>query len=240
MPITNTGSFLQYRRNWYGVPTTANSTYSGSASGISSAVLVGTIGPDGGLMTKASAIPLATVTITQLQLFISRDGGGSLQLFNTIQMPAYTMAQTTTAAPTNFTQVDGSTYSESDGYPLTGVNTFGVTPIFGGVTAGSANALTLPYASIPASPTVGTVVYFEATTTNTTTTTMAPGLQSAQTMVRDNGGTALVANDILKGMRYGMRWDGTSWRLFITDRIYAAIGVTLSAGIVFNLQIGEF
>lgn len=242
MAITNLASFAQYRRASVVSATTANSTYIGSATTIANSVLLHTVGPDGGILTKLSALMTATVTVTQLQVFISRDGGGSLFFWNSVLMASsgYTMAQTTLPPIANFLQPDGTTLSEADGYPLSGVTTFGVAPVYGGLSGGTANAQTLTFAAISSNPNPGTIVYFEAGVTNTGSTTITPGAQAAQTILRDQGGAALSAGDILKGMRYGMRWDGANWRLFITDRIYVAIGVTLANGIIFNAQVAEF
>jgi hypothetical protein len=61
-----------------------------------------TAGDDGARLVKISAIPRATVTATQLQLFRSGDGGVTKRFFASVLMPAYTMAATTAATPTDF------------------------------------------------------------------------------------------------------------------------------------------
>jgi len=90
------------------VCTTANSNYTDSPT--NTQVLV-TAGANGARVTKITALARATVTITELQLFRDADGSGTAKrLFNSKQMSAYTVAQTTGNAPTDFG------YSES--YPL--------------------------------------------------------------------------------------------------------------------------
>lgn len=82
------------------VCTTANSTYTDSPT--NSAALV-VAGANGARVTRITAIARATVTITELQLY--RDGNGTgtnKRLFNSKQMPAYTVAQTTGNTPTDF------------------------------------------------------------------------------------------------------------------------------------------
>lgn len=80
------------------IATAAKTTYN-DATG---AVLLLTAGADGAIVTDLKAIPRATVTATQLQLYLSPDAGVTYYLINTALMAAYTMAQTTQAAPTDF------------------------------------------------------------------------------------------------------------------------------------------
>lgn len=80
------------------VCTAAKTTYNDATS----AVLLCTAGANGSILYGLSAIPRATVTATQLQLFRSPDGGVTLNLITTALMAAYTMVQTTQAAKTLF------------------------------------------------------------------------------------------------------------------------------------------
>jgi hypothetical protein len=237
--ITPSLSPTQYRRNYSAVCTAAKTTYNDSTS----AVLLYVAGPDGGLMTKLSAIPRATVTATQCQLFLSPDGGTTFQFINSALMAGYTMAQTTAAVPTNFTQSDGTTYSESNGFGIAGATNYGaagVTPTFVGKNAGTSDALTFPYYLSTLTPATGQMFYFEAATTNATTTpTATMGTATSRTIIRDSG-AAIVAGDITAGFRYGMYYDGTNFRLLITQRLYVGIGVALAGGVVFNASIGEY
>lgn len=77
----------------------ANTTYTTSPT---NTVKLITAGADGARVTRIGAIPLETVTATQLQLFRSRDGGTTKYFFDSALMAAYTMAQTTEAATTDF------------------------------------------------------------------------------------------------------------------------------------------
>ncbi|WP_372785020.1 hypothetical protein [Phenylobacterium sp.] len=79
--------------------TTANTTYTTSPS---NTVALVTAGPNGSRVTRIGAIPLATVTATQLQLFRSRDAGTSKFFIVSALMAAYAMAQTTAAPVTDF------------------------------------------------------------------------------------------------------------------------------------------
>lgn len=90
--------YPQSQKTASAIATAAKTTYNDAAN----SVLLLTAGADGAILTKLTAIPRATVTATQLQLFISRDAGTTLLLVNTALMAAYTMAQTTQAAPTDF------------------------------------------------------------------------------------------------------------------------------------------
>lgn len=78
--------------------TAAKTTYNDAAN----AVKVLTFGLNGGLLFSLRALPRGTVTLTQLQAYRSSDGGVTLQLFDLIQMAAYTMTQTTAPVKTDF------------------------------------------------------------------------------------------------------------------------------------------
>jgi hypothetical protein len=79
--------------------TTANSNYPAPTN----TQVIATAGANGARLTRASAIPLETVTDTQLQLFRDGDGSGTTKrFFRSARMAAYTMAQTTEAPITDF------------------------------------------------------------------------------------------------------------------------------------------
>lgn len=78
--------------------TLAKTTYNDTTN----AILLVTAGSDGALVKRLRAIPRATVTATQLQLYRSKDNGTTLYLADTKLMLAYTMAQTTVCNPTDF------------------------------------------------------------------------------------------------------------------------------------------
>jgi hypothetical protein len=71
-------------------------------------VLLCTVGADGGLLTRLSAIPRATVTASSLLLWVSLDGGTTKRLVDSALMAAHTVAETTAVPVTPFTR-----YSES-------------------------------------------------------------------------------------------------------------------------------
>ena len=109
------------------VATTANATYSDSPT---NCVVLMTSGTNGSRVTKISAIARATVTITELQLYRDGDGSGtSKRLFNSRQMAAYTVAQTTGNTPTDFGYSDASPMLLAPGekiYAAIGVSNAGV------------------------------------------------------------------------------------------------------------------
>jgi hypothetical protein len=95
---TNKQVWPQAQKFSSAICTAAKTTYNDATN----AVLLVTAGADGSVVTSITAIPRATVTATQLQLFISPDSGTTLYLINTALMPAYTMAATTQAVPVDF------------------------------------------------------------------------------------------------------------------------------------------
>lgn len=100
MPVTaNSIVTPQAIKTASAVPVTANSTYSDTPT---NTVLLLTAGLNGGRLTRLVAIPRATVTATQLQLYSSTDAGVTKRLIFTSLMNAYTMAQTTQAPATDF------------------------------------------------------------------------------------------------------------------------------------------
>lgn len=236
MTITNTAAFAQYRRNYAATVITANTNYATP----SNTVLLAVAGPDGSLVTRVVSTPLATVTQTQMQFYLSKDGGGTFSLLSTGVIQPYTVSQTSQIGTLTTTQIDGTSLSETNPIPLTGMTDFqAVSPTFCGTTQGAANAQTATFANLSAL--LKFAVYdFEAGLTNTAGTTLQLGTSAATTIVRDTTGAALSAGDITKGFRYRCWYDGTSLRLIITDRLYVATGVTLATGIVTTCQIADF
>ncbi|HET9160633.1 MAG TPA: hypothetical protein VFN88_08475 [Caulobacteraceae bacterium] len=80
------------------VTTAAKTTYGDSTN----AVKIVTPGPNGAALYGLRAVPRATVTATQLQLYRSPDNGTTMYLIGSALMAAYTMAQTTAAPATDF------------------------------------------------------------------------------------------------------------------------------------------
>lgn len=240
MSITNTAAFAQYRRMYQGVVTTANG---GTLVAPTNTALLAVAGPDGALITKAAAVPRATVAATQLQVYLSKDGGTTLGLIGGAQMGAATISISSSLSTTPLTQIDGTTISETNPVALSGVTDFGTTaPTWGGLTSGSVNAQLLPFATSVTSLVAGLIVDFEvgAGLTNTSSMTLTVGTAAAASVVRDATGAAVSAGDLTAGFRYRVRCDGTFWRLFITDRLYVASGITLADGIVFTAEQADF
>lgn len=70
-------------------------------------VLLLTAGAEGAILTKLTAMPRATVTASDLVVFLSKDGGTTKRMIDSKLMSAYTMAATTATPVTAFD------YSES-------------------------------------------------------------------------------------------------------------------------------
>jgi hypothetical protein len=98
MTVQHDPVFPQSMKTAQAVCTAAKTTYNDTAN----AVLLWTAGADGSLIKRLSAIPRATVTATQLQLYISKDAGVTLQLIDSELMLAYTMVQTSDVTETKF------------------------------------------------------------------------------------------------------------------------------------------
>lgn len=239
MSMKNTYSLPQYPRNYSIQLSTANTNYTAPVT----PGLLWVAGPDGSDIWNLSVIPTATVTTAnQMQFFTSPDGGTTFNFILSGVMPTYTMAQTTAApvlyiphpngvplGPTNpliltgVTDIEALTYAQSTLSEPT-------TSYFGGVTQGTANAQTCPYAFNSAlailgtTPATGTVIDFEAGSTNTAACTLVVGNQTGTPSIKRASGTALSAGDLTKGFRYRAWWDGTEWILLLTQRLYFAQG----------------
>ena len=105
MTVQHDPVFTQSVKTAQAVCTAAKTTYNDATN----AVLLWTAGADGSLIKKLSAAPRATVTATQLQLYISKDSGTTLHLIDSELMAAYTMAQTTAVPETAFGNISEST-----------------------------------------------------------------------------------------------------------------------------------
>lgn len=81
------------------VVTTANSTYTDTPT--NTVQLLGS-STNGARVTKLTALARATNTATELQLYTSPDGGTTKRLVDSKLMAAYTVAQTTGQAKTDF------------------------------------------------------------------------------------------------------------------------------------------
>jgi len=108
MTITATGVFPQAMRLASAVCTAAKTTYGDGTN----AVLLDTAGANGSEYSHIGAIPRATVTATQLQLY--GYDGTAYWLLGTALMPGYTMAQTTLCPTTMLTHIDGTQITEAN------------------------------------------------------------------------------------------------------------------------------
>ena len=81
------------------VATTANTTYTDTPT---NTVLLVSSATNGQIITKLTALARATVTATELQLFVSPDGGTTKRYAGSKLMAAYPVAATTAQTPTDF------------------------------------------------------------------------------------------------------------------------------------------
>lgn len=94
-------------------PKTATAVATAAVSGLGTdaptgAVLLGTAGAEGAIVTRLMALPRATVTASSLVLFLSKDGGTTLRLIDSELMAAYTLAATTAVPETAFGNIGDS------------------------------------------------------------------------------------------------------------------------------------
>lgn len=98
MPVTATPIFTQAVNNGIAICTAAETSYTAPTT----RQLLLTAGANGSLMKSVKAIPRATVTATQLQLYSSKDAGVTFQLLPySAVMTAYTLAATTAVPATD-------------------------------------------------------------------------------------------------------------------------------------------
>jgi len=98
MAKTYTAPFAQAKDTGTAILTAANNNYTAPTA----AVLLHAAGAEGGLVRRITAVPRATVTATQLQLYRSTDGGTTMHFVKAVVMSAYTMANTTAPSQTDF------------------------------------------------------------------------------------------------------------------------------------------
>lgn len=107
MSKTFTAPFAQTPQSANAVCTLASVI--GTANAPTNTVLLLTAGADGSIVTRLWAVPRATVSASQLNLYISRDGGTNLYLIDSEVMAAYTLATTTNIPETQFANYNEST-----------------------------------------------------------------------------------------------------------------------------------
>jgi hypothetical protein len=94
-------------------PKTATAVATAAVSGLATdaptgAVLLGTAGAEGAIVTRLAAIPRATATASSLVLFLSKDGGTTMRLIDSELMAAHTVAATTAIPETAFGNISDS------------------------------------------------------------------------------------------------------------------------------------
>lgn len=108
MAKTKTGVFPQDFFHDACVCTAAKTTFGDAAN----AVLLSTAGPNGSEYVRIAAMPRATVTATQLQLYAF--DGANYFLVGSGLLAAFTMAQTVAIPTTALVHMDGSPIMESN------------------------------------------------------------------------------------------------------------------------------
>jgi len=106
MAITNTAAFAQTSKTGSAVAIAASVVTTDAPT---NTILIATAGVDGGILTKLTAIPRATVTASGLYLFISQDSGTTKRMVDSALMAAYTYAATTDNEPTIFDDITETT-----------------------------------------------------------------------------------------------------------------------------------
>ena len=102
MAKTMTAPFAQTPKTAHVVATTASASLDGLEP--TNTVLLCEAGAEGALLTRLTAIPRATVTASNLLLWISKDDGTTKYLKDSILMAAHTVAATTAIPVTTFTR----------------------------------------------------------------------------------------------------------------------------------------
>ena len=108
------------------VATTANTTYTDSPT---NTVLLLAAQTNGARITRINALARATVTATELQLYVSADGGTTKKFINSTLMAAYTVAATTaqTEIDLGYSETTPLILSSSDSlYVAIGVTNTGI------------------------------------------------------------------------------------------------------------------
>ena len=106
MAITNTAAFAQTTKTGSVVATAASSINTDTPS---EAVLIGTAGADGAILTKLSAIPRATVGDALLYLYISKDSGTTKRVVDSVLLASRTVSSTVVNEPVIFERITEST-----------------------------------------------------------------------------------------------------------------------------------
>ena len=103
---TNTAVLPQVPMTASAVVTAAKTSYNDNVGAVR--LIAASSVPNGALIKKAWALPRATVTASQLQLYRSPDQGATLNLINSALLNAYTMSSTTAVPVTDFGYSDSA------------------------------------------------------------------------------------------------------------------------------------
>lgn len=105
MAKTNVPVWTQGGRTVTAVVTAAKTTYNDATN----VVKLGDAGPEGSLLKLLSAMPRATATASNLQLYRSKNAGVTLELIDSALMAAHTVATTTAIPKTKFADIADTT-----------------------------------------------------------------------------------------------------------------------------------
>lgn len=103
---TNTAVLPQTPVTASAVVTASKTTYNDNVNAVR--LIPAATVPNGALIKKLSAIPRASVTASQLQIYRSPDQGTTLYLVDSALLPAYTMSSTTAVPKTDFGYADSN------------------------------------------------------------------------------------------------------------------------------------
>lgn len=102
--------FAQTNQAGSAILTTAMASTSGNTP--TNTVLIGTVGADGALLIQAGAVPLATVTATDVSLFyrLPTDAANIRRLIKSVTMAALSVATTAARTTTDFGYTESAPY----------------------------------------------------------------------------------------------------------------------------------
>jgi len=240
-------TFSNVRFDYQTSLTASNTNYSSPTQ----TKLIAVAGPDGSLITKIGVIATTTQTSqSSVQLYKSPDAGTT---FNILPITASFTASDPTLTLKNFTQPDGTTISETNGLPLKGaVYPSPIVSVSNGQfslsskyyvgaapTTGSANNQTVSIVSQNGTITTTSITFSGGEVfdiipsyTNTGATSLSIG-GSNRGAVRAGTLAVLTGNELVANypVRVQGAPDNSTWYVYITERLYGAIGTAQTASI---------